>query len=422
MAIILVVDDEVGIRELLSEILIDEGYDVRLAENATAARKVRNELRPDLVLLDIWMPDTDGISLLKEWHAGGLLNMPVVMMSGHGTIDTAVEATRFGAFDFLEKPIALQKLLSTVQKALKHDTPPPRAPLTLEAFTRSAFVKEFKRRLEQAAAKAPIVLLKGATGGMAEICTRTLQPPRAPWLDLSAVSSALSQEMLEKVSGGVLFVPDLSALGKMQQMNLAFAVDRLEKLNLQLVAASVATFPALAEAGWDQKLLARLGEVWVALPALAGHADELPEIASLLLSNFVERGEVPPRRFSTGALNALRTLPWKNHADSSWTTLYMLVRNLALTSLDEEISADDVSRVMPQESESSPQLASLLPLLDQPLREARDAFEKLYFEHHLRLEGGNMTRLAERSGLERTHLYRKLKQLDIKLGKRQEEP
>ncbi len=422
MAIILVVDDEVGIRELLSEILIDEGYDVRLAENATAARKLRNELRPDLVLLDIWMPDTDGISLLKEWHAGGQLNMPVVMMSGHGTIDTAVEATRFGAFDFLEKPIALQKLLSSVQKALKHDTPPPRAPLTLEAFTRSAFVKEFKRRLEQAAAKAPVVLLKGATGGMAEICARTLQPPRAPWLDLSAVSSALSQEMLEKISGGVLFVPDLSALGKMQQMNLAFAVDRLEKLNLQLIAASVAAFPVLAEAGWDHKLLARLGEVWVALPPLAGHADELPEIAGLLLSNFVERGEVPPRRFSTSALNALRTLPWKNHAEASWTTLYTLVRNLALTSLDEEISADDVSRVMPQESEASPQVASLLPLLDQPLREARDAFEKLYFEHHLRLEGGNMTRLAERSGLERTHLYRKLKQLDIKLGKRHEEP
>ena len=108
MAIILVVDDEVGIRELLSEILIDEGYDVRLAENAGAARRIRNELRPDLVLLDIWMPDMDGISLLKEWHAAGHLNMPVVMMSGHGTIDTAVEATRFGAFDFLEKPIALQ--------------------------------------------------------------------------------------------------------------------------------------------------------------------------------------------------------------------------------------------------------------------------------------------------------------------------
>jgi DNA-binding NtrC family response regulator len=421
MAIILVVDDEVGIRELLSEILIDEGYDVRVAENATAARQIRNELRPDLVLLDIWMPDTDGITLLKEWHAAGHLNMPVVMMSGHGTIDTAVEATRFGAFDFLEKPIALQKLLSTVQKALKHDKPPARLALTLEAFSRLSFVREFKRRLEQAAAKSPILLIKGANGGMAEICARTLQPPRAPWLDLSGVSSALSQEMLEKVTGGILFVPDLAGLGKMQQMNMAFAVDRLEKLNLQMIAATASSTSALSEAGWDSKLLARLGEIWVAVPSLAGHGDELPEIASLLLTNFVERGEVPARRLSSGALNALRTLSWKTNPESSWNDLYALVRNLAITSLEEEISADDVARVMPADVGGSPEILSLLPLFDQPLREARDAFEKMYFEHHLRLEGGNMTKLADRSGLERTHLYRKLKQLDVKLGKRSEE-
>jgi DNA-binding NtrC family response regulator len=421
MAIILVVDDEVGIRELLSEILIDEGYDVRVAENATVARQIRNELRPDLVLLDIWMPDTDGITLLKEWHAAGHLNMPVVMMSGHGTIDTAVEATRFGAFDFLEKPIALQKLLSTVQKALKHDKPPARPALTLEAFSRLSFVKEFKRRLEQAAAKSPILLIKGVNGGMAEICARTLQPPRAPWLDLSGVSSALTQEMLEKVTGGILFVPDMAGLGKMQQMNMAFAVERLEKLNLQMIAATVTSASVLGEAGWDSKLLARLGEIWVAMPSLAGHGDELPEIASQLLNNFVERGEVPARRLSSAALNALRTLSWKSNPESSWNDLYTLVRNLAVTSLDEEISAEDVARVMPVDAGGTPEVLSLLPLFDQPLREARDAFEKMYFEHHLRLEGGNMTKLADRSGLERTHLYRKLKQLDVKLGKRSEE-
>ena len=421
MAIILVVDDEVGIRELLSEILIDEGYDVRLAENAGAARRLRNELRPDLVLLDIWMPDMDGISLLKEWHVAGHLTMPVVMMSGHGTIDTAVEATRFGACDFLEKPIALQKLLSTVQKALKHDKPVQRPPLTLEAFSRAAFVKEFRRRLEQAAARTPSLLLKGAVGGMAEICARTLQAPRAPWLDLTTLSSALTQETLEKLAGGVIFVPDLAALGKMQQMNLAFALDRLERQNLLLVAATTVPLGALGEAGWDGKLLARLGEVWVALPALAGHVDDLPEIASLLLSNFVERGEVSPRRFSTGALNALRTLPWHKLSEAGWSELYALVRNLALTSLDEEIGADDVARVMPVQDDEAAGEALLQPLFDQPLREARDAFEKLYFEHHLRREGGNMTRLAERSGLERTHLYRKLKQLGVALGKRGEE-
>ncbi|HJW25795.1 MAG TPA: response regulator [Rhodocyclaceae bacterium] len=421
MAIILVVDDEVGIRELLSEILIDEGYDVRLAENAAAARRVRGELRPDLVLLDIWMPDTDGISLLKEWHAGGQLNMPVVVMSGHGTIDTAVEATRFGAFDFLEKPIALQKLLATVHKALKHDSLPQRPPLTLEAFIRAGFIKEFKRRLEQAAAKAAILLLKGATGGVAEICARTLQPPRAPWVDLSAVASALTQEMLQKAGGGVLFVPDLAALGKLQQMNLAFAVDRIDKLNVQLIVASSRPLATLAEAGWDPKLVSRLGEVWIALPSLAGHADEVPEIASLLLTHFIERGEVPTRKLSSGALNALRNLPWKNRPDNAWMDLYALVKNLALTTLEEEIGAEDVARLAPQGEEANGELGSLAPLFEQPLREARDAFEKLYLEYHLRLEGGNMTRLAEKSGLERTHLYRKLKQLGVALAKRSEE-
>jgi len=120
---ILVVDDEIGIRELLSEILFDEGYHVSVAENAAQARAFRNRLAPDLVLLDIWMPDTDGVTLLKEWVAEGLLTMPVIMMSGHGTIETAVEATRIGAVDFLEKPVSLQKLLDTVAKAIRQGGP-----------------------------------------------------------------------------------------------------------------------------------------------------------------------------------------------------------------------------------------------------------------------------------------------------------
>ncbi|MBI3479430.1 MAG: response regulator [Nitrosomonadales bacterium] len=125
---ILVVDDEIGIRELLSEILFDEGFQVYLAENAEQARAYRNDQEPDLVLLDIWMPDTDGITLLREWVDQDLLTMPVVMMSGHGTIETAVEATRIGAVDFLEKPIALQKLLATIAKAIKETAPKPSAP------------------------------------------------------------------------------------------------------------------------------------------------------------------------------------------------------------------------------------------------------------------------------------------------------
>ncbi|ETH88655.1 response regulator receiver domain protein [Bordetella pertussis STO1-CHOC-0018] len=128
MARILVVDDEVGIRELLSEILYDEGHTVELAENAAQARAARLRMRPDLVLLDIWMPDTDGVSLLKEWASQGLLDMPVIMMSGHATIDTAVEATRIGAMDFLEKPITLQRLLKTIEAGLARVRAPRAAP------------------------------------------------------------------------------------------------------------------------------------------------------------------------------------------------------------------------------------------------------------------------------------------------------
>lgn len=418
MAQILVVDDEIGIRELLSEILADEGHSVWLAEHAAAARKVRSEKRPDLVLLDIWMPDTDGISLLKEWSAGGLLTMPVVMMSGHGTIDTAVEATRIGAIDFLEKPIALQKLLATVKKALRHEAVPQKPPITLDAFARSPLLRDLKKRLEQAAAKTPILLLKSASGGIAEICARTLQSPHTPWLDLSASSTPLTQDMLQNASGGILFVADLALLGKLQQMNLVFALERLEKNSLQLVAASTRPLAALLEAGWDQALLARLGEVWVALPQLAGHTGDVPEIATLVLNYLSERGEVPLRHFSSGALNVLRMHRWQGE----WAELLSAVRNLALSALEEEITADDVVNLFQSDGEARPLSLPALPLFDQPLREAREAFERIYFEHHLGNESGNMTRVAEKTGLERTHLYRKLKQLGLNLGRRNEEP
>ncbi|NDY90949.1 response regulator [Ideonella livida] len=243
MATILVVDDEMGIRALLSEILADEGHTIELAENAAQARGVRERLRPDLVLLDIWMPDVDGVTLLKEWGATGLLNMPVIMMSGHGTIDTAVEATKFGAVAFLEKPITLQKLLRAVEQALQR----PAAP-----------------------APAPAPLLR--------TLTLPVEPPRTLVMPLAE----------PVIHGSVL-------------------------------------------AGAHPQVHAAVGH---------GHDGLLP----------------PEQSFD----------------------------------------------------------------LDRPLREARDAFEKSYFEFHLARENGSMTRVAEKTGLERTHLYRKLKQLgvDLNRGKR----
>ena len=256
MANILIVDDEIGIRELLSEILRDEGHDILLAENAARARAIRQETRPDLVLLDIWMPDTDGITLLKEWTTSGLLTMPVIMMSGHGTIDTAVEATRIGAIDYLEKPIALQKLLNAVKGALQRPTTTgTHTVLTLSLFPRSSTLRDLNRRLQQIAEKSRTLLLHTGIGSIAELAARSVPATQSGWLDLSTIAQPLNLQQLQSCQGGILYVPELSRLSRLQQKNLAFAMERLERFNQHLVVVTTQDRGALLEAGWDAVLL-----------------------------------------------------------------------------------------------------------------------------------------------------------------------
>src|SRR4051794_13531224 len=181
---ILIVDDEVGIRELLSEILQDEGYRVSVAENATEARAYRMRQQPALVLLDIWMPDTDGVTLLREWAASGQLTMPVVMMSGHGTIETAVEATKIGAFDFLEKPVGLQKLLSTVTRALKTAATLGPRRISLTALGTSPAVLEAERAIEQVLQANRPLLLLGEPGAGQEIAAKPVHVAHTPFVGL----------------------------------------------------------------------------------------------------------------------------------------------------------------------------------------------------------------------------------------------
>jgi DNA-binding NtrC family response regulator len=411
---LLIVDDEIGIRELLSEILRDEGYDVDLAENGSVARAKRNLQRPDLVLLDIWMPDVDGITLLKEWAANGQLTMPVIMMSGHGTIDTAVEATRIGAVDFLEKPIALQKLLSTIHNSLqRHKAPAIPAPLTLAAFARSPQLKELKRRLEQVAEKSRAILLRSGPGSLAELCARSLQAPATPWLDLTAVIAPIELSALEAAAGGVIYVAELARLSRIQQKNLAFVLERLERCRQRLVVATEHPLNELQAAGWDERLLARLFEASLAPPSLLEVKDDIPEISAQVLQQLVEAGEVPAKRLSTGAQNVLRNHLWQG----GYTELRSTLKSLALAALDSEISADDVARLVHPLPESGAETAIVLPL-HLPFREAREAFERLYFEYQLDQEEGNIARVADKSGLERTHLYRKLKSLGLQIGRR----
>jgi DNA-binding NtrC family response regulator len=417
---ILVVDDEVGIRELLSEILRDEGYQVRLAENASQAREMRVQNRPDLILLDIWMPDTDGITLLREWAAGGMLTMPVVMMSGHGTIETAVEATRIGAFDFLEKPIALQKLLGTVGRALKRGSVEPHAPLSLGSLGRSAPINELKQRLERVRSLRSPVLLAAEPGSGAEVCARFLHQPNTPWIapESTGMLAESPMELAEKARDGTLFLHDVSELTRLEQRGLLLLIGKLDKYNARLVCAVSRSLPDMVAAGtFDVRLFGALSAVTVAVPSLRHHREDVPELASLMLARGIEAQELPPKHFSTAALNALRNHDWPGNL----LQLENVVRSAALSALGDEISLDDVQRVAASFDLEPVTPASSLPL-DLPLREARDAFERVYFEHHLGLESSNMSRVAERVGLERTHLYRKLKQLGIRVSKRNDEP
>jgi two-component system nitrogen regulation response regulator NtrX len=415
---ILVVDDEIGIRELLSEILRDEGYQVRLAENAGQARSVRSQGRPDLVLLDIWMPDTDGITLLKEWASAGLLTMPVVMMSGHGTIDTAVEATRIGAYDFLEKPIALQKLLATVGRALRSGEQQVKPTLMLATLGRAPVVTELKQRLERVTNLKSPLLLTAEPGSSVELCARFVHQPNASWLapeNLGVLAEA-PLDLLSQAREGTLFLHEIGDLNRMEQKGLLLIVGKLEKYNTRLICATARALPELvAQGGFDARLYGAIATVTVHVPSLREHREDIPDLANLFLVRSIEAKEVAPRHFNTAALNALRNYDWPGNLNQLEST----VRSLAITASGEEISVADVNQAL---SLFGTQQATAPGLpLDLTLREAREAFERVYFEHHIAKEGANMSRVADSVGLERTHLYRKLKQLGIKLARRNDE-
>jgi DNA-binding NtrC family response regulator len=420
---ILVVDDEVGIRELLSEILEDEGYRVRLAENASQARDYRRTAIPGMVLLDIWMPDTDGVTLLREWAASGQLTMPVVMMSGHGTIETAVEATRIGAFDFLEKPIGLQKLLATVAKALKVAPAPGLATVSLAALGTSAAIQEVERALQQMLRARRPILLAGEPGSGHALAAAAIRMPDAPWIEIDSPAKLVSQPLalLEDARDGVLYCPEISGYSRSEQKGLAFLLPKGDRYNVTVVCSSSEPLGNLAAEGrFDVALLSSLSAGVVTLPPIRQRPEDIPLLIERAWRDETARLTGPVPTLSAEALAVLSRAYWPGNL----TQLSSIIANLVLTGVG-EIGAAQAQRLLGETrpanaSPVTPEVAA--KFFELPLREAREAFERIYFEQLLGRELSNMSRVAEKAGLERTHLYRKLKQLNVRFSRRGEEP
>jgi len=418
---ILIVDDEVGIRELLSEILEDEGYRVSVAENALEARSYRARSQPALVLLDIWMPDTDGVTLLREWAAGGQLTMPVVMMSGHGTIETAVEATKIGAFDYLEKPVGLQKLLTTVARALK--TGPGQGPrrVKLTSLGTSAAMQETERAIEQLLTAMRPILVIGEAGTGHDLVARAAHVPDTPFVALQGGARLIANplQVLEEARDGLLYCAEIGSYSRTEQKGLAFLLPKLEKHSAQLVCSSSEQLGSLAADGrFDPGLLAALSAGAVMLPPLRERREDIPGLVERLWRE-IASSQRTQATLHSGAVAALSAAYWPGNLDH----LHSVIANLALT-VDGEITAEHVRRLLGDSALLPP--AAVAPELtahffELPLREAREAFERIYFEQLLGKEQSNMSRVAERAGLERTHLYRKLKQLNIRFSRRSDE-
>jgi DNA-binding NtrC family response regulator len=442
---ILVVDDEADIRSLLGEILSEEGYEVVSAANAAQARERRRASDPDLVLLDIWMPDADGISLLREWAGReGIRPCPVVMMSGHGTVETAVEATRLGAFDFIEKPVSLAKLLRTVERALESGRAPARpgrqiGPATVAPIGRSRTMQALREQAERVAVHDTPVLITGEPGSGREAFARYLHSvgprARAPFVRLvaSAITDAAAElqlfgreergdvetGFLERAKGGTLFINELPDLCPTAQRLLHGALEngRITRfggrsphpIDVRIVSSGPPGLEQMpAGGGLRRELLTHLSVVVLKVPPLREYAEDVPELLRHFLDRLVDTDGLPYRRLSVAAQNRLRNYPWPGNVRE----LRNLVHRLLILGGEEEISLQEVEQILAEEAPEDEALLSQ-DLMALPLREAREQFERAYLQQQLQLCEGKVGQLAKRVGMERTHLYRKLRALGI---------
>ncbi len=444
---ILVVDDEPDIRTLVQEILSDEGYDVDVAADATSARESRRLRRPDLVLLDIWMPGEDGISLLKEWQDGGGITCPVIIMSGHGTVETAVEATRLGAYDFIEKPLTLAKLLLSVRRALEADQA-QRQNLDLEDLAyvsepigSSVAMQQLRAQARRIAQHDSWVLITGEPGTGKETIARYIHSlsPRSDRPIVSMTAAGLAREeslaellgsetselvqhgLLEQANGGVFFLDEVADMDLQAQGRLLSALEGQTFLRIggthpvtadvRVMAASQRDLQQEVQAQrFREDLYYRLNVVPLRVPPLREHAEDVPELLSYYADFYCSREGLPYRRFAIAAQNRLRHYSWPGNTRE----LRNLVQRLLIMGSSEQITSEEIELALGQRSEQrndEPQWQH--NVFELPLREAREEFERNYLLHQLKQCRGSVSRLSQKVGMERTHLYRKLRALGI---------
>jgi two-component system, NtrC family, nitrogen regulation response regulator NtrX len=440
---ILVVDDEADIRGLLKEILSEEGYEVDVAADAGQARSSRASQVPDLVLLDIWMPDTDGITLLREWSATDGYDCPVVMMSGHGTVETAVEATRLGAFDFVEKPLSLTKLLRTVERALdagrrKRLSARTQGPTLAVPIGKSKVTQALREQVQQAASSSSPVLLLGELGSGREAYARYLHSLSArsakPFFMVVAASlgsdpltalfgserdGRVEQGALDQAAGGSLYINGLEDLNSEAQRALVGAIEQggytrvggrqRMPLNVRWVSSAQEGFESRSSPEpFRRDLATHLNVITLRVPPLRDYSEDVPDLLRYYVDRLVDDQHLPLRRFSVAAQNRLRNYPWPGNVGE----LKNLVQRVLILGAGEEIRLEEIER------ELAVKLAVDEPLVKQdllalPLREAREQFERAYLQQQLLLCNGKVGQLAKRVGMERTHLYRKLRALGV---------
>ncbi|MES9902556.1 MAG: sigma-54 dependent transcriptional regulator [Sedimenticola sp.] len=449
---ILVVDDEPDIRALVQEILQDEGYQVAVAEDGESARKALRERRPDLVLLDIWMPDIDGISLLKEWSEGDDLPCPVVMMSGHGTVETAVEATRYGAYDFLEKPLSLAKLLLTVERALEVDKLKQEniglrrhTSHVIEPTGKSAVIQRLQEQVKRIAQHDTWVLINGEAGSGRETFARYLHAQsmrrELPFVDVGVSSIARGNSArelfgseegdlihygaLEQARGGTLFLDELADMDEETQSQLLGALDsgsflRVDgrepvQIDIRIIAATQHNLEEEVQAGgFREDLFYHLNVVPLRIPPLREHREDVPELLNFYVDHYVTHEKLPYRHFDMGAQNYLRNYAWPGNIRE----LKNLVQRLLILGAGEDITQSEVEGALGG-AEMIPRSSAGFPVpFELPLRQAREAFEKAYLEYHLEKHNGNVSQIAQAAGVERTHLYRKLRAVGIEIKER----